>query len=196
MPAREMKARFVQREWFMDYELMTAFTAEEREVYLGLAMLMDSGGWLPWNLPEVANAIYRFVPLADAERVVSAAADRLSATGRLKIYRCGHAHMPKAAKQQRPGVQEFRVQEEHDRCRSKGGQSKINRDQSQINPDHRKPFLSLPNRKPNPKSIGNQDASAREGRPAGPDGPVSLGSVMDAAMPGMRDKLKGQAGGR
>lgn len=170
---REMKGRYVQREWFADYEFMTGLNAYDREVYLGLAMFTDSGGWLPWNLPEIANSIYRFVAIEEAMQRVSDAAAALEKSGRLKRYRCGHAFMPKVAKYQRAGGVDRKVEEDHRRC--SGGRNRSTKVEESQPRSTLQPYLTLPNRTIPNGPTKKARVPAREAGPANPDGPVRLG---------------------
>lgn len=186
MPTREMRGRYVQREWFSDYEFMSGYSAEQREVYLGLAMFADDEGWLPWTLQEIANGIYRFLSLERAIEKVNEAVVPLTADGRLKVYKCGHAFLPKVSKRPRSGVRDSSIRDQHQaNCGSKKADRGSIRDQPSRH--------TLPNSNrtlPNPKSgLHNQPQHSPAGAKVGkPDGPTSLAEL----IPGVKEKLAKQ----
>lgn len=135
MPPREPKGRYMRREYFADYEFQTQLTAEQREFYMGLAMLADDAGWLEWDPAYVAAVVYRYEDPKARVETAKAHAARLVATGRLKTFRCGHAQLPRAG--ERAGVQETKVFDAH---RLESGRIGKNR----LKPN-RQPYLTEPN---------------------------------------------------
>lgn len=113
MPFREPKSRYLVREYMADREFMMAFTADEREAYLLLSLYADDAGWLDWDVAELAANIYRYQPVDARESNLSAYAEHFKSTGRLKVYRCGHAVMPRVANRPRGMAREHRVQDAH-----------------------------------------------------------------------------------
>lgn len=110
---REPKSRRIEREYFADREFMTLYSAEEREFYIGLSMYADDAGWLDWDPAELAAGLYRYEAPDARESKVSAMAGHLQSTGRLKLYRCGHALLPRVAKRPRGMAREYAVQDAH-----------------------------------------------------------------------------------
>jgi hypothetical protein len=166
MPPREAKGRYLTREYMADAAFHRDHGAEVRELYMLLALFSDDDGWLEWDPEYLMFAIYRY-----DDRRVELFADgtaRLVQTRRLKVYKCGHAHMPKVANRPRPGEHEYRVRDAHmSRCQSKNGrpQSTPSRpgDDSLPRP---KPNLNLTDTSPNSNVEGNQPRGrARGGDP-------------------------------
>jgi hypothetical protein len=127
MPPREMKGRYIMREYWQDGDFMTQLDACGRELYIGLAMLADDTGWIEWHIRDIAAALYRYEPVAEREAKVKAQAKRLRATGRLIGGRCGHAFLPKVAKRPRKGVPDRSILTAHKDC---PGSIPINSEQS------------------------------------------------------------------
>jgi hypothetical protein len=122
MPPREPKSRLMVREYFQDFDFMTQHTAQEREFYMGLAQLADDSGWMAWSIPEVGASLYRFEDPKERAQSVAAMALRLQQAGRLKVFKCGHASLPKVAARPRAGGRDYAVQDQHrERCQHRKG---------------------------------------------------------------------------
>lgn len=111
MPPREAKGRYLTREYMADYDFQTKHTAEERELYLMLALFTDDAGWLDWDAGQLAFDVYRFAD--DRMERFKKGTAALERTGRLRVLKCGHAEMPKVSKRPRPGVQEHKIRDHH-----------------------------------------------------------------------------------
>lgn len=171
MPPREAKSRRVEREYMADREFMTGFTAEEREAYILLSLFADDAGWLEWDEADLAASLYRWEPLEDRERKLAAFREHFEQSGRLRVFRCGHAFMPKVAKRPRAGGHEFGVQREHGvHSRSTRSQPKTTEvDSSQVRyPDltEPKPHLTTTS----PLSSSNEEPSAERQRAGSREG--------------------------
>lgn len=162
MPPREAKGRYFTREYMADADFMTSLNAAEREFYMMLSLFADDGGFLDWDPAYLMFSVYRYDD--DRANVWRHGVASLLRTGRLKVYKCGHAFMPKVAKRPRPGGQETHVSEYHrSRCQS----TKVN--SGRPNPKVQ-PNLTLPNHNhtptlPNGKTQRPARAPARGGAP-------------------------------
>jgi hypothetical protein len=101
----------MKREYFEDHEFQTQLTAEQREFYMGVAMLADDAGWLDWEPAYIASVVYRYEDPQGRLAKAEACATRLVETGRLKTFRCGHAQLPRAGT--RSGEHESKVLDRH-----------------------------------------------------------------------------------
>jgi len=158
---REAKSRRIEREYMADREFMTMFTAEEREFYILLSLYSDDAGWLDWDPAELAASLYRYEHLDARENKVETFAEHLKSTGRLRVFRCGHAVMPRVAKRPRGQAREYAVQRAHE-------------EHSKSRPVHSPPNLAEPN-----LTYPHLPARARtrEGRSAAGNGMTPLAQI-------------------
>jgi hypothetical protein len=103
MPTREMRGRYLLREFWSDVELQTALDAEERWFLVGLWMLADDGGWLEWNPVYIGQQLYQYEDRAKREQDAAEHLETILALGKAKRYSCGHVFLPAAAVYKRPG---------------------------------------------------------------------------------------------
>jgi hypothetical protein len=162
LPPREAKGRYLTREYMADAEFHRAHDANERELYMLLALFTDDAGWLEWDPEYLAFSILRYDP--DREINFACGYEQLVNSGRLRIYKCGHALMPKVANRPRPGEHEYRVRDQHvDNCKSGKSRRKSTRVVSLPEPE---PNLTLPKRRPQPNVSSTQHRGrARGGAP-------------------------------
>ena len=174
---REPKSRRIEREYMADREFMTLYSADEREFYILLSMFADDAGWLDWDVAEIAGTVYRYEHLDARESKVSAMAEHLISTSRLKVYRCGHALLPRVAKRPRGMAREYAVQDAH-AVHSKSTRSAL--------PVHSPPNLTEPNLSspdlPNPQIPARGRAPAR-GASRGNGQPQSLKEIVGWTPP-------------
>lgn len=88
MPALTMRGRYLMREYWSDSDLFLKLTAEERELYIGLWMLADDAGWMPWDVPAIASAVYHYDDRAPREAKVRSAVTKLVRIGKVERHRC------------------------------------------------------------------------------------------------------------
>ena len=88
MPALTMRGRYLMREYWSDSDLFLRLTADERELYQGLWMLADDAGWLPWDVPGIASAIYRYLDRTPRESKVRVAVTKLARIGKVERFGC------------------------------------------------------------------------------------------------------------
>lgn len=108
-----MRGRYLMREYWSDSDLFLRLSAEEREIYIGLWMLADDGGWLPRNVPEIAGALMRFEDRGPREARTRTALKRLGALGKVSSFRCGCLCLPAVTKYPRSGKKSFEHQANH-----------------------------------------------------------------------------------
>lgn len=111
MPPREAKGRYLTREYMADAAFHREHDAIAREFYMMLALFTDDAGWLEWDPDHLTFTIYRYEQAR--EEVFAYGVRELTRSGRLKVYKCGHAFMPKVAKRPRSGEHEYRVRDAH-----------------------------------------------------------------------------------
>lgn len=157
MPVREPKGRVLVREYMADREFMKSFDAAEREAYLLLALFTDDAGWMLWDVEELAAAMYRFEDIEQRESSLAAYAQHFTEAGRLRILKCGHAHMPKVGNRPRGMTREYAVRDAHQaRC---GSSRRAVRQQSDSSLP---PVKSIPNR-----SIDSTNTNGKSNQPRG-----------------------------
>lgn len=92
-------------EWWRDKVLMTRTKADTRELYQGLWMVADDGGFFEWDATEIGAEIYPFVSVTRREKDVERHALLLEAlepkSPHLIRHACGHAEVPKMPQHQR-----------------------------------------------------------------------------------------------
>lgn len=160
MPPREAKGRYFTREYMADADFMTSLDAGQREFYMMLSLFADDEGYLEWDPAYLMFSVYRYDDArADIWRSGVVALER---TGRLRIYKCGHAFMPKVAKRPRPGGQETHVATLH-RSRCQSTRVDLSRPKSKSQPNLTLPNLTPTSTIPNGKSQRPARAPARGG---------------------------------
>jgi hypothetical protein len=93
--------------------------APVRLFYIGLWMLADDGGYLRWDVPQIANELYGYESRRRRERDVNAFVAHLETAMRLIRFDCGHAYIPTLVEHQRMGGETKRVltvTREHSTC--------------------------------------------------------------------------------
>jgi hypothetical protein len=85
--------------------------------YIGTWQLADDGGTFEWNVAEIGRQLYGYQPRVKRERWVEERGKELVNVGRLEVYECGHAFVPKLLKHQRiGGTKALGVSSAHLRC--------------------------------------------------------------------------------
>jgi hypothetical protein len=93
-----MRIRQVKPAFWADAKI-ASLPHDARLFYIGLWMLADDDGWLRWDVAEMGKELYGFEARAARERRIAkmAAAIAEALPGKLTIYGCGHAELPKLA---------------------------------------------------------------------------------------------------
>jgi hypothetical protein len=107
-----MRGRYLMREYWSDSDLFLRLDAREREVYVGLWMLADDEGWLPRDIPAIAQHIYHYEDRAFREAFVRKALDRLGRLGKVESHRCC-LYLPSVVKYPRAGKKSTEHAQEH-----------------------------------------------------------------------------------
>jgi hypothetical protein len=82
--------------------------------YIGLWCIADDGGWLTWDAPQIGALLYPYKSVHARERSVESAGVALAVAGRLVMFPCGCAYIPKLADHQRiGGNKSFTVRDRH-----------------------------------------------------------------------------------
>lgn len=130
MPSpRDLRGRYVKKEFWLDYEVHTELTLEERLTYIGLWSYADDGGWIYWQPRAAAAAIYRYMDAAEAVALVQRTVDRLVAMKKARLLRCGHLVLSSMEHNLTMGQRAYPVRDEHNLACLKS-RRKTNRDDS------------------------------------------------------------------
>lgn len=144
MPALTMRGRYLMREYWTDSDLFLRLSAEEREVYMGLWMLADDGGWMPRDVPAIAKALGGFEDREPRETRTKLTLERLRDLGKVLSYRCC-LYIPAVAKYPRPGKKSYEHRIEHERHKSQSnGTGGIRTDLNTTLPDLTSPVPTQP----------------------------------------------------
>lgn len=85
-----------------------------RLTYIGLWCVADDAGYLVWDVPQVAALLSPYESVRVRERRTAVAGDALQAAGRLVIYPCGCALIPRLVDHQKiGGNKSFTVRDKH-----------------------------------------------------------------------------------
>lgn len=71
-----------------------------RLFYIGLWMIADDAGWLPWNAREVGHDLYGYEGTKKRETKVERMLEELVKAGRVNRYPCGHVEVPTLGRHQ------------------------------------------------------------------------------------------------
>jgi hypothetical protein len=105
-----MRIRQVKPEFWSDAALQMAVGPEVLLFYIGLWNEADDGGWLRWDLVEIAADLYRYQPNAKRVKNATRFAARLVDLGKVVIDECGmHALIPNFAKHQHLSAEDKQV---------------------------------------------------------------------------------------
>ena len=88
MPALTMRGRYLMREYWSDSDLFLRLSAEDRELYIGLWMLADDAGWMPWDVAAIAAAVYHYEDRAPREAKVRSGVSKLVKLGKVERHKC------------------------------------------------------------------------------------------------------------
>jgi hypothetical protein len=113
-----VRIRQVKPSFWGDSRLAT-MPERTRLFYIGLWMLADDGGWLRWDPVEAGRDLYGYEPRRSREKRVEAMFGELADAGRVVLYPCGHAHVPRLGEHQRlsGATKQVRsVEREHSLC--------------------------------------------------------------------------------
>lgn len=113
-----MRIRQVKPAFWEDARL-SGLSERTRLFYIGLWMLADDAGWLEWDPIEAARNLYGYEARKPRERRVQAMFEELQDAGRVVLYPCGHACVPRLADHQRLGGATKQVrtfEREHQGC--------------------------------------------------------------------------------
>lgn len=88
MPSMTMRGRYLMREYWTDSDLFLRLTSDDRELYQGLWMLADDAGWMPWDVPAIAAAVYQYEDRAPREAKVRAIVTKLVKIGKVQRQKC------------------------------------------------------------------------------------------------------------
>jgi hypothetical protein len=143
MPALTMRGRYLMREYWSDSDLFLHLEAREREVYVGLWMLSDDGGWMPRDVPAIAAALYRYEDRAPREQIVSDALIRLREMGKVESFRCC-LYLPAVARYPRAGRKSNEHEVNHRNHQTKTKRSNGIQRETNPSPVPTRPDPSLP----------------------------------------------------
>lgn len=112
MPAMTMRGRYLMREYWTDSDLFLRLTADERELYQGLWMLADDAGWMPWDVPAIAAAVYQYEDRSPREAKVRATVSKLVKIGKVERHKCC-LFLPAVVRYPRSGKKSVEHKAEH-----------------------------------------------------------------------------------
>ena len=97
-----MRIRQIRPEFFTDP--VTAHLSPLAQItYIGLWCVADDAGWLAWDVPQLGALLSPYKSVRVRERAVEKAGQDLVEVGRLIIYPCGCALIPKLETHQKIG---------------------------------------------------------------------------------------------
>ena len=97
-----MRIRQIRPEFFTDP--VTAHLSPLAQItYIGLWCVADDAGWLAWDVPQLGALLSPYKSVRVRERAVEKAGQDLVEVGRLVIYPCGCALIPKLETHQKIG---------------------------------------------------------------------------------------------
>jgi hypothetical protein len=100
-----LRIRQIKGDWWLDKDLQTGLTADQREFYVGLWQIADDAGYLEWDPVRIGAALYPFRASGRRERQIAQWAEALMTLDRESPHRlvlpCGHARVPKMPGHQR-----------------------------------------------------------------------------------------------
>jgi len=88
MPALTMRGRYLMREYWSDSDLFLRLSADDRELYIGLWMLADDAGWMPWDVAAIAASVYHYEDRTPREAKVRAGVSKLVKLGKVERHKC------------------------------------------------------------------------------------------------------------
>lgn len=110
-----MRIRQVRPEFFTD-AVMAALSPSVRLTYIGLWCVADDAGWFRWDPAQVGAILYPFEPARRRERELTETVAVLQELGRILLYPCGCANIPKLTLHQKiGGTKATSARDAHDR---------------------------------------------------------------------------------
>jgi hypothetical protein len=104
----------VRPEFFTD-AIVSKLTPGVRLTYIGLWCVADDAGWMSWDVAQIGAQLYPYESVHVRERRIIAAGEALVAAGRLLMFECGCALIPKLEGHQRiGGNKSFTARDKHD----------------------------------------------------------------------------------
>lgn len=95
------RIRQIKPQFFLDAGLRKTFSDEELLFYIGLWQQADDAGWLQWDPAQLGVELYPFTDVAQREADIAGWGEHFAQTGRLRILKCCHAHIPSLVRHQR-----------------------------------------------------------------------------------------------
>jgi hypothetical protein len=94
---------------------MGALPADVRLTYIGLWCVADDAGWMTWDVDQIAALLYPYESIRSRTRRVERAEQALREAGRLFVYECGCAVVPKLPEHQKiGGTKSFTSRDKHE----------------------------------------------------------------------------------
>ena len=110
-----MRIRQVKPDFWAD-ELLAAQPDTVRLFYIGTWQLADDAGYIEWSVGEIGLRLYGYRPRGLRERWVIERSGALVSIGRLVMFECAHAYLPKLTEHQKFGGRPvFTVRDAHAR---------------------------------------------------------------------------------
>ena len=108
-----MRIRQVRPEFFSD-PIVGRLSPAARLTYIGLWCIADDAGWLQWDVPAIAALLSPYQSVQVRERLYTRAAASLVEAGRVTVYPCGCALIPRLEDHQKiGGNKSFQYRDRH-----------------------------------------------------------------------------------
>ena len=108
-----MRIRQVRPEFFSD-PVLGRLSPDTRLTYIGLWCIADDAGWLPWDVAHLAAIVYPYESVLVRERRMAKSAEALVQAGRVTVYPCGCALIPRLEDHQKiGGNKSFQYRDRH-----------------------------------------------------------------------------------
>ena len=112
-----MRVRMIRPSYWTDADLHMRLTADVREFYIGLWMLSDDAGYLPWDVTRVGAELYPFRGYAWWVDQLPTMLETLG-EGHARLLACGrHVLLHNLPRHQSPPKPSYQNQRAHDACR-------------------------------------------------------------------------------
>jgi len=111
-----MRVRMIRPSYWTDTDLHTRLSADVREFYIGLWMLADDAGYLPWDVTRIGAELYPFRSQGWRIKKLPAMLEALGDEHACLLPCNRHVVIPNLPRYQSPPKPSFQHQREHDRC--------------------------------------------------------------------------------
>jgi hypothetical protein len=108
-----VRIRQIRPEFFSD-PIVGRLSPDTRLTYIGLWCIADDAGYLPWDVSHLAAIVYPYESVLVRERRMTKSAEALVDAGRVTVYPCGCALIPRLEDHQKiGGNKSFQYRDRH-----------------------------------------------------------------------------------